>query len=71
MTRKRWQELAIVLLILAPLMALIWLPILTSDTKPWEAGDPIPDEPPDEEFTMNQGFRLSRRRIGRPEIMPE
>ena len=48
MTRKRWQELAIVLLIIVPLMTFIWLPILTSGTKPWEAGDPIPDEPPDE-----------------------
>jgi hypothetical protein len=41
-------------------MALIWSPILTSDTKPWEAGDPIPNEPPDESRRIHNeaGFSI-------------
>jgi hypothetical protein len=48
MTRKRWQELAVVLIIFVTLMTVIWLPILTSETKPWETGHPVPTEPPEE-----------------------
>lgn len=60
MTRKRWQELAVALLILVPLMTLVWLPILTSDTKPWEAGDSIPVEPPSEDRRVQNeaGFSI-------------
>ncbi len=59
-TRKRWQELAVVLLIIVPLMALIWVPILTSDTKPCEAGDPIPAEPPSKDRRVHNetGFSI-------------
>jgi hypothetical protein len=47
--RKRLVELAVALLIIVPTMVLLWVPILTSDTKPWEVGDAIPREPPSED----------------------
>lgn len=58
--RKLWQELAVVFLIVIPIMGLVWWPILTSDTKPWEAGRPIPVEAPSEERRVynDAGFSI-------------
>jgi len=47
--RKLWQELIVVLVIVAPIVGLVWWPILTSDTKPWEAGRPLPVALPSED----------------------
>ncbi|HUQ71699.1 MAG TPA: hypothetical protein VM165_19375 [Planctomycetaceae bacterium] len=78
MTRNRWQELAVVLIILVPLMAVIWLPILTSDIKPWEAGHPVPIEPPEEGRRVynEAGFAIiapptARNRTGMIHLTPK
>ncbi len=58
--RKLWQELAVVFLIVIPVMGLVWWPILSSDTKPWESGRPIPVEPPAEQRRVHNeaGFSI-------------
>jgi hypothetical protein len=57
--RKLWQELVVVLLIVIPIMGLVWWPILTSDTKPWETGRPIPVEAPSEERRLHHDAGVS------------
>jgi hypothetical protein len=46
---KHWQELLFILAIPVPMMVLLLWPVLTSDTKPWQAGRAIPVEPPSED----------------------
>lgn len=78
--RKRWQELAVVLLIVVPVVALIWLPILSTDTKPWNAGHFIPVESPSEDWRVHNdaGFSVicppnweARNQHGRIKLTPK
>jgi hypothetical protein len=39
----------VIVLLTVLLTYLVWFPLLTSETKPWEAGDLIPGEPPSED----------------------
>jgi hypothetical protein len=58
--KKRWKEFFVVLFVVIPLMAVIWLPILSTDTKPWDAGNPVPVEPPsdDRRVRNDAGFSV-------------
>ncbi len=58
MKPKRWVEGAVIVFVIA-LMALLWLPLLTSETKPWETGYPIPVEDPTEDRRIHNAAEFS------------